>query len=236
MRGVLYLVPAGLGDDDWRLTLPPAVRDIVCTLRRFGVENAKTARAELRRLGYPLPLREVTLETLPEQPDQAWIDRFLAPLTAGDVAGLMSEAGCPGVADPGAAVVRGAHALGIRVVPLVGPSSILLALMASGLNGQRFSFHGYLPVKEDALAARIRELDSAARRDDSTQVFIETPYRNRRLLAMLLEHAAPGSRLAVATDLTLATEAVVCRTIGEWRRSAAPDIDRRPSVFLLTGN
>lgn len=233
MTGTLYLVPAGLGGDDWRITLPPAARDIVCGLRRFAAENAKSARAELRRLGHPVPLREIAIETLPAMPDAAWADRFLTPVACGEDAGLMSEAGCPGIADPGAAIVHRAHAAQIRVAPLVGPSSILLALMASGLDGQRFAFHGYLPVKEVALAARIRELEAASRRERCTQVFIEAPYRNQRLLRMLLDHASAESLLAVASDLTLATQSIACRTIFQWRRAVVPEIDRRPTVFLL---
>lgn len=233
MSGTLYLVPAGLGGGDWQATLPATAREAVCGLDRFAAENAKAARAELARLGHPRPLRDITIEVLPDPPDETWIRAFLAPVAAGASAGLMSDAGCPGVADPGAAVVACAHAMSIRVLPLVGPSSILLALMASGLNGQRFAFHGYLPVKDAALAARIRELEAASRREYCTQVFIETPYRNARLLRALLETADPQTRLCVATDLTLPGETIASHTIAHWRRSPRPELERRPSVFLL---
>jgi 16S rRNA (cytidine1402-2'-O)-methyltransferase len=146
--------------------------------------------------------------------------------------GLISEAGVPGVADPGAAVVRRAHALGLKVVPLVGPSSLTLALMASGLEGQRFAFHGYLPVEEHALAARLRALESASRRERATQLFIETPYRNDRMLRAILQHCAPATLLCVASDLTQPGESVRTQSIEAWRR-APPEIGKRPTVFLL---
>ena len=233
MTGTLYLLPAALGETGWEAYLPAVTREIACRLTHFVVENAKTARAELKRLGHPTPLRELAIEQLPEKPMAADIDRLLSPLAAGHDLGLMSEAGCPGVADPGAQLVRRAHAKNIAVKPLIGPSSLLLALMASGLEGQRFAFHGYLPAREPERSRRIVELEKESLRQDQTQLFIEAPYRNDALFQALLTTCRPQTRLAVATDLTLTTETVASKTVAEWRRQPPPALDRRPTVFLL---
>jgi 16S rRNA (cytidine1402-2'-O)-methyltransferase len=232
-RGTLYLIPAGLGDAPWRATLPLQARDIACRLECFIVENAKSARAELKRLGYPRPLQTVEMRVLPETGTAADFDELVQPLLAGKSVGLLAEAGCPAVADPGAAVVRLAHRQGIRVVPLVGPSSIVLALMASGLDGQRFVFHGYLPVRDDARRKAILALETESRRWRQTQIFIETPYRNAALLQGLLQVCQPATLLCVATNLTLTDEAIATRTIAHWRKAETPEIARRPTVFLL---
>ena len=231
--GTLYLLPAALGDTGWEAYLPPATRETACRLSHFVAENAKTARAELKRIGHPTPLREMAIEQLPEKPSPADIERLLAPAVAGHDLGVLSEAGCPGVADPGALLVRRAHALGIRVKPLVGPSSLLLALMASGLEGQRFAFHGYLPAREPERGKRIAELERESRNRHQTQLFIEAPYRNDALLAAVLAACRPETRLCLATDLTLATESVLTQTVADWRRQPPPGLDRRPTVFLL---
>jgi 16S rRNA (cytidine1402-2'-O)-methyltransferase len=194
------------------------------TIKDFLVENAKSARAFLGALG--MPVRELDLRMIGEERDP------LAPLRQKRPLGLLSEAGCPAIADPGAAVVEAAHREGFRVVPLVGPSSIVLALMASGLEGQRFAFCGYLPRESADRNRKIRALEQRSRREKETQIFIETPYRNDVLLAALLETCAPGTRLCVAADLTLPTESISTRTVGEWRRAQAV-IGRRPAVFLL---
>lgn len=233
MQGKLYLIPSTLGSTPWATYLPEETRAAACRLTRFIVENAKTARAELKRLEHPLPLRDIGIEQLPERLSVTDIDRLIAPLLAGEDTGLMSEAGCPGVADPGALLVRRAHDLGITVCPLVGPSSLILALMASGLEGQRFAFHGYLPAREPERSRRVAELEKDSRRLDQTQIFIEAPYRNDALFQALLAASRPDSRLCLATDLTLPTESVVTHTIEHWRRAPAPVLDRRPTVFLL---
>ena len=233
MPGTLHLIPSSLGEIPWPTYLPTETRGAACRLNRFIVENAKTARAELKRLGHPLPLREIAIEQLPEKLSPADIERLLAPLAAGEDVGLMSEAGCPGVADPGALLVRRAHELAITVRPWVGPSSLLLALMASGLEGQRFAFHGYLPAREPERSKRIAELEKESGRLGQTQIFIEAPYRNDALFKALLAACRPQTRLCVATDLTLPSEAVAMRPVGEWRRQPVPLLDRRPTVFLL---
>lgn len=236
MAGTLYLLPVALGDVAWTEFLPQRTRDIACTLGSFIVENAKTARAELKRMGHPIPLRELRIEELAQIPTPAQLEKLLAPLTAGNDVGLMSEAGCPGVADPGALVVQLAHEQGLRVVPLVGPSSILLALMASGLNGQQFAFHGYLPAREPARSVRIGELERESQRLKQTQIFIETPYRNESLFVALMKSCGPQCRLCVASNVTLPDERVVTRTVAEWRRAAPPDLHHRPTVFLLNAS
>lgn len=233
MSGTLWLLPVALGDASWDRYLPAATREAACRLTHFVVENAKTARAELKRIGHPVPLRELAIEPLPEVPTTQDIERLLAPLLAGKDLGLMSEAGCPAVADPGALLVRRAHELGLSVKPLVGPSSILLALMASGLDGQRFAFHGYLPAREPERGRRIAELETESARLTQTQIFIETPYRNLALLKALLLNCRPKTHLCLATDLTLSSEQIATRRIVEWKAAAPSDLDKRPTVFLL---
>lgn len=231
--GTLFLLPSALGDTAWQVYLPPETRDTASRLTCFVAENAKTARAELKRLGHPVPLREIAIEQIPEKPAHADLDRLLAPLAAGQDIGLMSEAGCPGVADPGALLARRAHERGFRVRPLVGPSSLLLALMASGLDGQRFAFHGYLPQKEPDRGRRIAELEKESRLQRQTQLFIETPYRNSAMFQALLSACRPETLLCIASNLTLPDEAVATRRIADWRRAPPPPLDKRPTVFLL---
>lgn len=230
--GTLYLLPTGLGSDAPDVLLPAATREIALGLRHFIAERPKTARAFLKQIGYPHPLNETSVETLDKDTPASALSELLAPLLAGSDAALLSEAGCPAVADPGALLVREAHAAGVRVIPLIGPSAILLALMASGLNGQRFMFHGYLPVAAPARAAQLRELEKRSQLDDATQIFIETPYRNDTMLQALLEHCAPRTLLCVAVDLTLPSEQIITRRIEAWRGHALV-LDRRPAVFLL---
>lgn len=233
MPGALWLLPVALGDTPWENYLPATAREAACRLTHFVAENAKTARAELKRLGHPLPLRELAIEQLPDTLTPADIERLLAPLAAGHDLGLMSEAGCPAVADPGALLVRRAHELGITVKPLIGPSSLLLALMGSGLEGQRFAFHGYLPAREPERGRCIVALEDESARNRQTQIFIETPYRNSALFKALLANCRPKTRLCLATDLSLPGERIATRRMSDWQRGAAPDLDRRPTVFLL---
>jgi 16S rRNA (cytidine1402-2'-O)-methyltransferase len=233
MSAALWLLPVALGDTPWETCLPAATRDAACRLTHFVAENAKTARAELKRIGHPVALRELAIEQLPDQPTAADIDRLLAPLRAGIDIGLMSEAGCPAVADPGALLVRRAHELGLAVRPLVGPSSLLLALMASGLDGQRFAFHGYLPAREPERGQRILELEKESARRNQTQIFIETPYRNIALFNALLATCRPQTRLCLATDLSLGSEQIRMQLIADWKATPLPALDKRPTVFLL---
>ena len=226
MTAALYLIPAPLGGPAADV-LPAATAQAVRSLRDFAVENAKSARAYLAALGMPCAIRELSIREIGE--DAA---ALLAPLREGRSLGVISEAGCPAVADPGADLVAAAHREGFRVIPLAGTSAILLALMASGLEGQRFAFCGYLPRDQRERAERIHALERRSRAGHETQIFIETPYRNDALLAALLESCDVGTRLCVAVDLTLPTEQITTRTIAQWRQ-ARTAVGRRPAVFLL---
>ena len=230
--GSLYLVPTPLAEGTTAASLPAPVRARIHALGHFIVEEPKSARAFLKALEHPQPLDRERRERLPEKASAGLLDGLLAPLLTGQDAALLSEAGAPAVADPGAALVRRAHHLGIRVVPLVGPSAILLALMASGLEGQRFAFHGYLPVEEAALAQRLKALEADSRRERRTEIFIETPYRNDRLLRLIASTCAPATLLSVAADLTSPAETIETRTVAAWRREPRT-IGKRPAVFLL---
>ena len=231
--GTLYLIPVTLGDDVLSKALPPDVVTLAQRLDTFIVENEKTARRCFGSVRTARPVRELTLLTLNEHTAEKDLPALLAPLLAGQDVGLMSEAGCPGVADPGAQLVALCHQKGVRVVPLVGPSSILLALMASGLDGQRFAFHGYLPSEKAARVQKLRELEAESRKHRQTQIFIETPYRNGHLLEDLVQHCQPATRLCVAWNLTLDTERIVSRPVQDWKKSALPDLHKQPAIFLL---
>ena len=228
-RGTLYLIPVALGGDNALSLVPPDTIDTARKLRTFIAENAKSARAFLKAIAHPGPLHELKIHALDEHTRD--VAPLLKLLLSGEDCGLMSEAGCPAVADPGSALVRRAHDAGVRVAPLIGPSSILLALMASGMDGQRFAFHGYLPVEQSERASKLKELEARAR--DETQIFIETPYRNEALLSALIQHCRGDTLLCIAANLTLPGGFVATRTISEWKKKP-PIIDRRPAVFLLS--
>jgi 16S rRNA (cytidine1402-2'-O)-methyltransferase len=233
MAGTLYLIPVPLGPTAPKDSLPANVLEIIRPLTYFVVEEAKTARAFLKAAGTDTPLQALQIEELNEHTKADALDRLLAPLRAGNDIGLLSEAGCPAVADPGANLVALAQKENLRVVPLIGPSSLLLALMASGLNGQRFAFQGYLPAKEIERSKTIRDLEAESRKRQQTQLFIETPYRNTAMFQSILQSCQPNTRLTVATDLTLTSEYVVTKTIQQWKKQTPPEIERRPTVFLL---
>ena len=226
MSGILYAIPTPLGGAAAD-ALPASALATVRTLRHFAVENARTARAFLNDVGMSRPIQELRISVLEQS-----CSREIELLKAGNSVGLLSEAGCPAIADPGAALVQAAQREGIRVEPLVGPSSIVLALMASGLEGQRFAFCGYLPREPQERRRRIKELEARSRRERETQIFIETPYRNDALLAALLETVSEKTFLCIATDLTLPTESIRTHPVSRWR-AARPAIGKRPTVFLL---
>ena len=210
-QGALHLIPvpiSELAEADTAQSLPASVLPVIRDLRHFVVENAKSARAFLKTVAMPVPIAELDIRELPgrgklgkSSTNAQELDALLTPALAGNAVGLLSEAGCPAVADPGADLVGRAHALGCRVVPHIGPSSLLLALMASGLNGQRFAFHGYLPAKEAERAKALRDLESESRTRQQTQIFIETPYRNQPLFATALQVCDPATRLTLATKV-----------------------------------
>lgn len=231
--GTLYLLPNTLGDNTLTEVLPELTLARLRSLRYVIAENPKSARQLLKRAGTTTPLQEICIERLDEHTPASALPALLAPIATGNDGGLVSDAGCPAIADPGAPLIALAHAQGIRVVPLVGPSSIMLALMASGLGGQHFAFHGYLPVDEAQLIAKLRELEKESRRLGQTQIFIETPYRNERMLGILLRALKETTRMCVAANLSLPGETVISRAIGDWRRSAAPALKDQPAVFLL---
>lgn len=244
MTGTLYLIPNTLGADavdPLSHIIPEHVQQVTARLDYFIAENAKTTRAFLKLIaaehGLAKPIQDIRIAELNVNTEAAMLPALLAPLLDGTDAGLISEAGVPAVADPGANLVRLAHSHGIIVRPLVGPSSLLLGLMASGLNGQSFAFNGYLPIDAAARIKRIKQLEERSRQDKQTQMFIETPYRNAGLLETLATTCAPQTMICVATDLTLASESVKTQAAAKWKADLAtgrqPDFHKRPTVFMF---
>ena len=233
MSGTVYLVPNLLGVVPPETVLPRRTIDVARALRRFVVENPKPARQFLKTLALDVPIASLAIETIPERSTPDAIRALLAPAHQGEDIGVISDAGCPGVADPGAAIVAGAHREALRVVPLVGPSAILLGLMASGLNGQTFTFEGYLPAEAQARAQRLRSIDEEIARTGTTHLFIETPYRNHAMLAAILATCRATTHFCVAVDLTLPTEWIRSAPVGAWQRTAPPSLAKRPALFLL---
>ncbi len=233
MSGQLYLLPTTLGADNLQ-TIPPYVIDRIHQLEVFIVERGKTARQFIKQTKTPIPFAEMQFFELNKRTNPADWKSFLLPaLNEGKDIGLISEAGCPGVADPGAEIAQLAHQLGIRVNPMVGPSSILLALMASGMNGQQFAFHGYLPIKNPDRKKKLQQLEQESRRNQQTQLFIETPYRNNALLEESLQCLHNNTLFCVAADITLPTEYIYTLPVGEWQKATLPDLHKRPTLFLL---
>ena len=233
LESALYLVPVPISDAPLERSLPAANREIVCRLKVFIVENLRTARRFLKRLDRNFDIDGCTFFELNGHTDLRQISSFLNPLRQGIPTGVMSEAGCPAVADPGAQAVEIAQREGLRVIPLVGPSSILMALMASGFNGQCFCFKGYLPIKPEEKARALRELESESARHDQTQIFIETPYRNNKTIELMASTLKGATRVCVACDVTDPEhESIHTRTAADWRK-AHEDYDKRPAIFLL---
>ncbi len=231
-KGKLYLIPTPLGEEVLH-TIPEYVKDIIGNIDFFIVEKAKTARRFIKKSGTSKPIPELTFYELNKRTVKSEIFDFLKPLEEGKDMGMMSEAGSPGVADPGAIVVRLAHRLDIEVVPLVGPTSILMALMASGMNGQHFAFVGYLSPKRNELAKGLRKLEQQTRRNNQTQIFIETPYRNKNVIETALHVLAPETYFCVAADISLPTEFIKTKKIKDWRKTKLPDLHKRPAIFLI---
>lgn len=236
MAGTLYLIPTVLTGEDFRsapAVLPAAVPARLAALRLFFVENVRTARRFVKAVVPAAIIDELRFEVLDKDATPEAVRRALALVAAGQDAGVLSEAGCPGIADPGATLAAEAHRIGVRVAPLVGPSSLLLALMGSGMNGQSFAFHGYLPVERGARQQAIRRLEQLAQRGQQTQLCIETPYRNQALFQDLLATLQPTTRLCVACDLTAETEYLVTRPVADWRKAEPPALHKRPAVFVF---
>ena len=229
------MIPCPISDERavWDV-LPQANLDVMNSLDYFIVENVRSARRFLSKAGVERRIEELEFVELNEHTRSAQdVERMLKPVLAGRSAGVISEAGVPGVADPGADVVALAHRKGVKVVPLVGPSSILMAIMASGLNGQLFAFVGYLPVKEPERVKRLKELERRAKDENQAQLFIEAPYRNIKLFETMLKTLSPKLKLTVAVDITSPEEFIKTSTIEEWRRAGVPDMAKRPTIFLL---
>ena len=231
-KGKLYLIPTTLGDNEPLEVLPLSVKQAVERIDHYVVENEKTARRFIKRIDPKKSQPSLTLFTLNKYTDASELTGFLDPCIQGHDTGIISEAGCPGVADPGAEVVALAHRKGIQVVPLTGPSSILLALMGSGMNGQSFTFNGYLPIDRSERKQHLKVLEKRSRDHGQTQIFIETPYRNNKLMEDLIQHLKGETRLCVAADLTLSSEFIQTRPVKEWKRKL-PDLHKRPAIFLL---
>ncbi|PTN11696.1 16S rRNA (cytidine1402-2'-O)-methyltransferase [Nitrosomonas aestuarii] len=234
MTGKLYLIPSPISDNDIDWVIPRAVKQSIQQLTYYIVEHPKTARRFLKHIGCKLPIQEIHMQTLNEHTRPDELTLLLQPLLAGNDTGLLSEAGSPAIADPGSGLVRLAHDNKIPVIPLVGPSSILLALMASGLNGQQFCFIGYLPIERHARVQTITELEKHSRNHDQTQIFIEAPYRNQGLLELIVQTCLDDTDLCVATNLTSSHESVTTKTIKQWKQKL-PDINKIPTIFLLHG-
>ena len=235
MAATLYLIPTPISDESaLDAVLPPHNMEIINALDYFIVENTRSARRFLSKVGYSRRIDDAEFVELNEHTtNMAEVDKMVAPIIAGRSAGVISEAGVPAVADPGQAVVALCHSHNIRIVPLVGPSSILMAVMASGLSGQSFAFNGYLPVKEPDCGRAIKRLESRAISEHQSQVVIEAPYRNIRLAEAILRHCQPETRLAIACDISSPTEYIKMQSVAEWRRTQLPDIQKRPTIFII---
>ncbi|MBQ9440535.1 MAG: SAM-dependent methyltransferase [Paludibacteraceae bacterium] len=229
----LYLIPTTLGDNNFSRVLPQHTLDVLRSVKYLIVENVRTTRRYLKAVDKDIDIDGLTFYTLNRHTDPAVIASYLSPLAQGEDMAVISEAGCPAIADPGADVVAIAQQKGIKVVPLVGPSSILLALMASGFNGQSFAFNGYLPIDNVQRQKAIKHFENRARTEQQSQIFIETPYRNNALRDAMLTTLAPQTRLAIATDITLPTESISAKTVMQWRKGQMEDINHRPSIFII---
>lgn len=228
----LYMIPTTLGDTTLERVLPPDLTQIISSISVFIVENIRTARRFLKKVNPAIVIDQLTFFELNQHTDKNDISRYLEPLQQGNDIGIISEAGCPGIADPGADVVHIAHMKDIQVVPLVGPSSILLALMASGMSGQNFAFNGYLPIKNPEKSQQIKLLERRMQTEGQTQVFIEAPYRNLQLLDELLKNCEPRTLLCIAVDITLDTEFIKTKPVSYWK-THIPDIQKKPAIFMI---
>ena len=228
----LFLIPTTLGDTSIERVLPPDLTLLISSIPVFIVENIRTARRFLKKVNPAIVIDNLTFFELNQHTDKKEISRFLEPNKKDQDIGIISEAGCPAVADPGAEVVKIAHQQNIQVVPLVGPSSILLALMASGMSGQNFAFNGYLPIKNPEKAQQIKMLEKRMQTEGQTQIFIEAPYRNAQLLNDLLLNCDPQTMLCVAADITLDTEFILSKPVSYWKMHL-PDVQKRPAIFMI---
>ena len=230
-RPVLYLIPNTLGDSPIESVMPAELASTIREIKYFIVENIRNARRYLSKTG-GMVIDELTFYELNKHTPREEMSHFLEPLKNGFSMGIISEAGLPGIADPGADVVALAHQKRFIVKPLVGPSSILLALIASGMNGQSFVFHGYLPIKPHERIKKLKQIEAISEHENQSQIFMETPYRNQKFLADILQACHQNTRLCIAADITLPTEFIQTKTIGEWKKQV-PNIQKRPTIFVL---
>jgi 16S rRNA (cytidine1402-2'-O)-methyltransferase len=231
-KGKLYLIPTPLGEDVVE-TIPDYVINVLHNLEYFIAERAKTARHFIKKTNPIKPFSELHFSELNKRTTPQEIQTFLNPAFQGKDIGLLSEAGCPGVADPGAVIVKMAHQKNVEVIPLVGPSSILLALMASGMNGQSFAFQGYLSPKKPELSKDLKKLEQQALKNKQTQIFIETPYRNMSLIETALKTLSSKTNLCIAADLTLPSQYIITKKVEDWRKTSIPDLHKKPAIFLI---
>ena len=229
----LYLIPVTLGNTPIEQVLPAYNKQVICNIRHFIVEEVRTARRFLKQVDRDINIDELTFYPMGKHADAASFTKYLDALRNGEDMGVISEAGCPAVADPGADVVAIAQREGLKVVPLVGPSSILLAVMGSGFNGQSFAFHGYLPIAPTDRAKRLKQLESRSAAEHQTQLFIETPYRNHKIIADILSACNPRTRLCIASGLTTEKEYICSKTVKEWKQAPPPDLNKIPTIFAI---
>lgn len=230
---VLYLIPVELGDTPQDRVLPAYNREVILGIKHFIVEEVRSARRFLKRVDKDIDIDALSFYPMGKHADAALFAQYLKPLEAGEDVGVISEAGCPAVADPGADVVAIAQRKGFQVVPLVGPSSMIMAVMASGLNGQSFAFHGYLPIDPADRVKRLKQLELRALQEHQTQLFIETPYRNQKLFDTFCQTLRPQTRLCIAAGITTSEEWIKTRTVAEWKRTKLPDLSKTPAIFLF---
>jgi 16S rRNA (cytidine1402-2'-O)-methyltransferase len=233
MKGTIYLIPNFLGESSVERSFPQENVSHIRRIKHFIVEDVRTVRRFLKKVDKSINIDELSFFVLDKHTKPEEVPAFLKPAEAGHDMGIISEAGCPGVADPGADVVAIAHGKGLKVVPLVGPSSILMAMMASGMNGQNFAFTGYLPVEKSSNIKAIKQLEDRAIREKQTQIFIETPFRNNKMLDDLLFALRPSTRLCIACNVTCDDEYIVTKSVGQWRSAKLPDINKKPTIFLI---
>ncbi len=229
----LYLIPVTLGNTPIEQVLPAYNKQVICNIRHFIVEEVRTARRFLKQVDRDINIDELTFYPMGKHADAASFSKYLDALRNGEDMGVISEAGCPAVADPGADVVAIAQREGLKVVPLVGPSSILLAVMGSGFNGQSFAFHGYLPIAPTDRAKRLKQLENRSAAEHQTQLFIETPYRNHKIIADILSACNPRTRLCIASGLTTEKEYICSKTVKEWKQAPPPDLNKIPTIFAI---
>lgn len=233
LEKALYLIPVTLGETEIRSVLPDYNHDVIVQIKHFIVENIRSARRFLKKVEKSIDIDQLTFYELNRHTDRKIIGEYLKPLEQGQAVGIISEAGCPAIADPGADVVALAQSRGFKVVPLVGPSSIIMSLMASGFNGQSFAFNGYLPVDLAGRVKALKKLENKVYNEDQSQIFIETPYRNSKMLETMLSALRPNTKICLAAGITTEQEFIVTKTVEKWKKSKMPDFEKVPCVFLI---